>query len=523
MSYNSNTKMIEDTNNPNPNSDGCSVYDVQLALGDGTAISENRVSALCSDLDDNGNTITRINKWARYKPERINNVPPATLIHRLPNIVRKQNKYSLEIPYCNANNDGWRDDMMNKPAYDILNGDYNAWEYLRPRGNYSASIRELYRISDFVRLGTDSDDHSPITQTGYNHNAKIPFYVSINHSQVSGLIHHESKGFDYYQVNSQEVQQLAFTLYDNTDNDLSLADFIDIDSNNNQGGTDNYAAWRLILQVLDDDPIYSGATHQSEEWYERDTLNNDLQYIGDPLTVNSSNKVQGSVVLDVNDILPTGSSSGTLKYYHVLVGIGYCKKDDTSWRVPDGLFIPPYTETYPFHYIVNPVEHEDRRLSVIKLWYLRSGTTWTEATYNDGGINIPKSYIQNSSQIRLQLKVTNPHSQKFQFMKESDETSYTGYSMFKVQAFEYINGSSTQYNPYLEPRTGSGSWPSPTSPDPISYPQLFVEDSESEDTLYATMNVSSNIRNYTYITYYFKAHTGGINPEDLGSFTITLT
>ena len=158
-----------------------SIYDVQHVLGQGS----NDLATLCVS--------TAINRWARYKPERWAGTTAAQKQKGVPNPIdyatRKFNNFSLEVPFCYYDqHKGWKLNVMAKRVYDIINSvkydtetkseDQLAWQYLKPRGNYSQALKEFFRLSDFARLPndtTDEDYYGTTLAKGYNHAARVPF------------------------------------------------------------------------------------------------------------------------------------------------------------------------------------------------------------------------------------------------------------------------------------------------------------------------------------------------------------
>lgn len=114
---------------------GISIYDVQATIGSGSP----DVGSLCRHEN--------INKWAKYKPIRLNKLGLVTDSERL------LENYGLTIPAAGY---GSIDAMV----ADLANAD---WTYLRPRGkgNGQGGSNEWFRILDF---------------DGYFHGAPAPLY-----------------------------------------------------------------------------------------------------------------------------------------------------------------------------------------------------------------------------------------------------------------------------------------------------------------------------------------------------------
>jgi hypothetical protein len=143
MAYANGIPYIDTSVTPNI---GVSIYDVQRALG----TSECDLGSLC--------THDNINKWARYKPERADGQQPLTYGDAQIARSRKGNNFGLAVPYCHYDAQRvWYEYVLNGMVADVLAGNFDAWEYLKPRGIVN-NIREFYRITDFVRLPTDQTD-----------------------------------------------------------------------------------------------------------------------------------------------------------------------------------------------------------------------------------------------------------------------------------------------------------------------------------------------------------------------------
>ena len=129
---------------------GVEIADLQQVLGRGTG----DLGLLCSDqewYDNNGTPalrlVNKINKWAKYKPIRLNKLGLVTDSERL------LENYGLTIPSAGY---GSIDAMI----ADLPNAD---WTYLRPRGkgNGQGGSDEWFRLRDFE---------------GYFHGAPAPLY-----------------------------------------------------------------------------------------------------------------------------------------------------------------------------------------------------------------------------------------------------------------------------------------------------------------------------------------------------------
>ena len=432
MSYDASNHMIKD-DYPNGNGDGVSVYDIQLALGNGTAISENRVGALCSDLDSNGNTITRINKWAKYKPVRIDG-----LNYQLVDYASRKSVYhSLDVPFCYHNNVL----IMNDKVHNIIMGEETGWDYLRPRGDRRNAAQnptiELYRLSDFVRLSSskDPDDSSPSSQKGYNHLAQIPFTINVDDTAAGVSVTN-----NYIQVNSTETNAVEFIVEDNSGNDLKLSDFITTTAS----AGDDDTCWRPVVQ------IFNGWVDAQDnyEWYEKPQP--DVEFAGDPLIPNQEGKWYFSID-NIEDYIQPNMSTDP---WHICIGIGYCKKSGSniwagSTSLPTGerLFLPPYTDeqliqsTLPFYYIMQVFAHPafDFRFSRLN-WYTSSSDS---TTVSSDGYNFTVS--KNSKSIpRIEIDLLPTKNLHFVAYNSSDGTDTEGgvqYDTLKIKVIEEVYGA----------------------------------------------------------------------------------
>ena len=161
---------------------------------------------------------------------------------------------------------------------------------------------ETFRLADFAHLPSsiDNTDTTPSGLSGYNHQASLPFEVSVN----ADLTTHE--------VNKQVVSVLEFTFKNSGGYDLHIQDFVDVVSSES-----NVYAWRPVLQVF----MNSGST---EDW----------QYQSQPYIEIAGQAITGTdgatfkVSLNISDTskfpFPSGSDLTAYTYY-LCLGVGYCK------------------------------------------------------------------------------------------------------------------------------------------------------------------------------------------------------
>ena len=463
--------------------------DISVVLG----VNSGDTGTLCSHAN--------INKWARYKPERHSVSRPISYSSR------KANNFGLEVPYCNE----YGANVMNLRVYNFIYGEEgereDIWNYLKPRGNRSQAAQnpstEFYRISDFVRIPSDTTDpnyNSSLTSTrGYNHNARLPFYVSMDDSGCR-FYYDNNKDFWVYEVNKQVSNKLVFTFYNSIGNDLHLQDFIDIPSGNESIG-DSTVAWRPVVQVFND---YKGVGE--DDWYERH--NAQYEIAGDAITSDQNSLWQ--VEVDLND-----ENFSINQYFHVCIGVGNCDKPVSVWSSgTNALFIPPYSEedleTYkiPFYCIIKPVSYMARTLNAIGLQFFANGIQqWENASGTAPYFTI---HSLASGYIFLTMEISKLTSQQVDFIGENG-TATSGYSPLRVQAREMVTGTSGETTIYLSPANANKQAASHT----------LIESGQPNEmqTIYATLNIS-NIPVGGYGEYHLYANTGGNDWDNIGYFSI---
>lgn len=440
-----------------------------------------------------------INRWARYKPERIDGYRPIMHGSMLSQIrTRKGNNFGLEVPYCITNpNRGWVADVMNGMVWDILNRDYVAWEYLKPRGDRTpqGGVQEYYRLTDFVRIPTDDTDpyYNTVYAKGYNHNANVPFLSWMNQTGVTEK--HTAIRGTWYECNKQISNALTIVFQNSIGDDLHLQDFINL-------GTDaSGRAWRPVLQVFNDYTPAGGTA-----WYNRSQP--DMEIIGDPITADSGGTIW-SVSLPLSSFQDNANA-----FYHLCIGIGYVNAGGTSWGSGNALFLLPYTEEqdenseYPFYYQFSVVSHQERRLNVTGLQFFADGLQrWENASGQAPYFTI---HSLATDLIGLTITVTKYPNQPLKFVKGTDSAT-TNY--MKIIAKEMINYTET--TKFLTPSKGpSYSWAENT--DGIDIPAGDVTETV---TLYATLYIG-NIPIGGYGEYHLQADTSAGQMDDIGYFSI---
>ena len=414
-----------------------SIYDVQHVLG----LGSNDLATLCVS--------TAINRWARYKPERWAGTTAAQKQKGVPNPInyatRKFNNFSLEVPFCNYDqHKGWYLNVMAKRVYDIINGvkydtetkseDQLAWQYMKPRGNYSQALKEFFRLSDFARLPNDTtDDYYGTTYAkGYNHAARVPFASWMDMTGVT----EKSVGLEIcYEVNKEVTDYLTILFQNSIGDDLHLNDFISFTPPTGY-------AWRPVLQVFNNDgtPAWQNRTSPS------------LQVIGSAITD------EQSAVWRVQLPLSNFPDNAAI-YYHLCVGIGLTNSSGAFYNGDNNLFLLPFTDEqetsglYPFYYMFAVSSHNAQTLNVTGMSFY-NGNTWvtcTGAPYFDAALG------NFSRALRLTMNITRL-TEKLYFIGENGEGNVpSGGRSIQIQAREMIGGVETSQ--IMKPQTASWSNP----------------------------------------------------------------
>ena len=450
---------------------GVSWYDVQRALG----ASETDEGTLC--------TRPNINKWARYKPERA--AGPTPLAHGSyygQTRTRKTNHFGLEVPFCTL-------DIMNGKVYNILERTETGWEYLKPRGDMThvegGGVKEFYRVTDFVRLPTDTTD--PFNDTnyakGYNHNAELPFSAFLNMSGVT------ERSDGVFEINKQGSTYLTVTFYNGRGNDLHLQDFIDLTASYG-----NDIAWRPVLQIWRDWYATGGSP-----WYLRSQP--DYQVTGSPIT--SDSLAQWTVSFDISNF-----ANDPNDIYHLCIGVGCVNPTFTSWKDNnESLFILPYTAQQdedgelPFYYKFAVVDHFDRQLKFIKMLYDYNSIV----DFVGSSVTIPAN---SSGTVVFQMTINQSSSQALHFVGEHS-TPDTGFSSLKI-CLEDVE-THTLY--YLTPTQGLNR---------TQKADAYVQTGSGTTTIYGmTTDINVlNIPNGGYGRYQVKAYIGNASPESANAISI---
>ena len=420
----------------------------------------------------------KINKWARYKPQRSTNKFYLSYQDRIASdIVR----FGIQIPFC-------QNDVMNGKVYNIISQGHGyeqeGWNYLRPRG---LSYNESFRITDFTRhpnetIPSAGGDPTPVNLQGYNHSALFPFMASIN---TPGADERQDSYYGtYYEINLQLSSSLIIDFYNSQGDDLHLQDFINFNLN------ETNIKWRPVLQVFSD-------YHQTsyDYWYMRSQP--DYEVAGDAITTVQTDMF--SAALDL-----TGLSLN--QYYHLCVGVGCCDQSSPiHWKegFDPSLFIIPYTDEQlqanitPFYYVFKVVNYNARKLQVTNLKFFQDGLN----RWADAGGTAPYFTINSlaTNLIRLTMTITKIQGQPVDFCQENITASHPN-TAIKIQARETITGAQEEITRYLTPT--NSSWE----------PQQYVTipgDAAGTFTIYATLQIG-NIPTGQYGQYHMYADTTGV-------------
>lgn len=473
-----------------------SIYDVQDVLGQGS----NDLATLCAS--------TVINRWARYKPERWAGTTAAQKQKGIPQPIdyatRKINNFSLEVPYLITDqNKGWTHDVMAKRAYDIVyrikhsteskSEDQLAWQYLKPRGNYSQALNEFFRLSDFARLPNDTTDayYGTTYAKGYNHAARVPFQSWMD---MTGATEKE-RGLDiYYEFNKEVTDYITILFQNSIGDDLHLNDFI---SFSNPSGY----AWRPVIQIFNMNMVGT-----EDRWYNRTTPN--LQVVGSAITD------EQSAVWRVQ--LPLSSfPNNAATFYHMCVGIGLTN-DAGQFYGGDDLFLLPFTDEqddlglFPFYYMFAVTSHNAQKLNVTGLSFY-NGNAWitcTGAPYFDAAVG-------NASRLlRITMNITRL-TEKLYFIGENGEGNVpSGGRAIQIQAREMIGGVET--TKYMVPQTSS--WQNPAD----GYIEIPAGTTSQTYDIHANI-YSGNIPAGGYAEYHLWVKVGSSDWDNIGYFSIHRT
>lgn len=473
-----------------------SIYDVQHVLGQGS----NDLATLCVS--------TAINRWARYKPERWAGTTAAQKQKGVPNPIdyatRKFNNFSLEVPFCYYDqHKGWKLNVMAKRVYDIINSvkydtetkseDQLAWQYLKPRGNYSQALKEFFRLSDFARLPndtTDEDYYGTTLAKGYNHAARVPFASWMDMTGVT----EKPVGLEIcYEFNKEVTNYITILFQNSIGDDLHLNDFISFD-------TPVGYAWRPVLQVFNNDG--------TPAWQNRTSP--DLQVIGSPIT--DSQSAVWRVQLPLSNF-PDNAAI----YYHLCVGIGLTNSSGSFYDGDNNLFLLPFTDEqetsglYPFYYMFAVSSHNAQTLNVTGMSFF-NGNAWitcTGAPYFDAAVG------NVSRLLRLTMNITRLGEKLYFIGENGDQYVPTGGRAIKIQAREMIGGVET--TKYMVPQTAS--WQNPA--------EGYIEIPADTTTVH-NYDIYANIWTGVvpvggYAEYHLWVKVGSSDWDEIGYFSIHRT
>lgn len=478
------------------------IGDVKKVLGS----NSNNVSTLCSS--------SNINPWARYKPERYAGTTAEEKRHGhtrpISYSMRKQNNFGLEVPYCPSF-------LMNGIIHDYLEDtDMKLWEYLQPRGNVNADLKEFYRIQDFSRIPSDDTDPyynnestAPHRVYGYNHNAQPPFLSWMDMTGVT------FKMDGHYEVNVATSGGKITLYFENTVGDeLHLQDFISFNI-----PTEGYK-WRPILQVFKDSG-YDDTLHRYINWWEFSSPY--VQAICEPITENEHALWRAELTLD-SEHFPYNSPS----LYHLCVGIG-CTNDSGNLYYSDdkSLFLLPFSQEqddtgeWPFYYKFTVMNHNERVILTDALQYYGNtsmGYRWINATGEYPQFTITTAILQ-SRMVGLTMRISKQQNQSLVFVSQTTASSS---NTLKIDAQETIGGVPSPSLIHLTPSVG---------PNPSGQQQPWAEkiggtsipagDEDEYVTFYATMSIGDiPADDYRTGQYYLHITINTTMTENAGAFSI---
>lgn len=459
------------------------IRDVQLAL----STAETDEGKLCSHV--------RINKWARYKPERRDGRFLLTYSQR------RANHFGLDIPFCTQA-------RMNSLANDLLENNVLGWQYLKPRGDMTGvagGVEEFYRITDFVRhpnerTQSQNGDPTPVNLQGYNHDAKVPFEAFLASEGIKKLS--DSNGV-YYEINLQLATQLVITFFNSRGDDLHLQDLIDF--NDNSGDI----AWRPVIQVFYD---YYDDNARLVHWYDTTQSNKYIEVAGGAIT--NDQYAEWKVTLDLNTSFFNQYKNQNM-FFHMCIGVGCCNQANTLvWKSANGpLFLMPFTEEQqnndpelPFYYRFKIVDYFARRIRFSSLLYGSNNT----ASFEGSSVTIPANA---NGTIVLSMTITKDRTQKLHFVDEHSMTVAEGYSSLRI----CLEDVETHVLYYLTPTTGPSSRTRKTD----AYVNTSTDTTATQALYGMTTEIDVNsIPNGGYGRYQVKAYIGVTEPNNANAISI---
>lgn len=455
-----------------------SIRDVKVKLGSGSA----DLGTLC--------THPSINKWAKYKPIRMDGQRPTWFSKN------KQASFGLELPFCTF-------DVMNQRAYKMMTGEDAGWVYLKPRGDrtaYPHGEKEYYRLTDFVPYPNDDDDpkYDPENPDwdkveGYNHAATLPFWAEFPESEGMKLTYSSVNGYTV-ECNRQATRYLVVNIRSNQE-DLALQDFIDTD---NEPDSQDSIVWRPVLQFF-----YDGwedndqNTGRWEHWYEREWA--DYEKSGDKIMPDRTSAP--SVRIDLTDEYFEPYLDGGM-ILNMCIGIGKCDKNDPIRYESnnDALFLLPYNESelpqknYRFYFRVKLTSHFPRP----------SQLTWiycsNQVDYIGGSSCTVLAGASGTFNIAFTVKKAALQALHFVGRDKEPDAGYTKMTIMAHEVISNPNGSTTERDiGYLTPVVRVDSY----TIDNHAY--VPAGDPNESVTLYATVSGANigNIQAGCYGSWYF--------------------
>lgn len=350
-----------------------SIYDIQQILGNGST----DLGTLCR--------ASQINKWAKYKPERINKIGIITHAERRFNMFGFT-KYSQ--PYNETS-------LLN-PAKHY--SDY--WGYNKPRGG---DYNEPYRLTDFVK--NPNDPQQTINLEGYRHQAVVP----VSSELVNALSYYRN---GYYLINKAEQNTITFIAYENPSADFLMKDLVPLE-------VDSYC---IVVERYTTNPLEPNASPVAAE-----------SYIGSAMSVANP---QSSVTIPL-----TSLAIGT---YYFLVGI---QQVSGGQREGGTVILMPttpeqeYLGRLPFFFQCNIESFLTQQFKIVGLGYgLMDGTF----TYDSSQMCWKASYI-SSTVLFIHMQVTK--STYEYYFASVNATIPSGARRMTVYILSYDGGSNMALRP----------------------------------------------------------------------------
>lgn len=350
-----------------------SIYDIQHVLGNGSG----DLGTLCR--------ASQINKWAKYKPERLNKIGIITHAERRAHMFGFT-KYAQ--PYNETS-------LLN-PAKNY--GQY--WGYSKPRGGDS---NEPYRLTDFVK--NPSDQQQTINLDGYRHSAAVPMTSDLQ----NGMSYYRG---GYYLINKAEQNSITFVAFENQNGDFLMKDLVPLEVN----------SYCIVVERYTTNPLAPNASPTPAE-----------SYIGSAMSVSTPSS---AVTIPL-----TGLSVGT---YYFLVGIQQVSNGQREGGTVILMPITPdqeYLGRTPYFFQINVDYFLTQDFKFVELGY---GLVNGMFTYDSSQMCYKAAYI-DSTVLFIHMQVTK--SAYEYYFADENATIPTGARRLTVYVKSYEGGSDMALRP----------------------------------------------------------------------------